>query len=92
MFNDPLTRRECEELVRNLAECAFPFMCAHGRPSMVPLIELGNDGLGSEETFGLGVLGTFNGEKEKAEECFADAWGKWRRSDGAGLEHECDEI
>jgi DNA mismatch repair protein MLH3 len=37
MFNDELTQLECEGVVRTLAKCAFPFRCAHGRPSMVVL-------------------------------------------------------
>ncbi|SPO39920.1 uncharacterized protein PSFLO_05401 [Pseudozyma flocculosa] len=37
MFNDPLDRQQCEALVARLAECSFPFICAHGRPSVVPL-------------------------------------------------------
>ncbi|ODQ50594.1 hypothetical protein SAICODRAFT_73368 [Saitoella complicata NRRL Y-17804] len=41
MFNDPLTTEECRVLVEALAGCAFPFQCAHGRPSMVPLVDLG---------------------------------------------------
>ena len=41
MFNDPLSLRECEDLVARLARCAFPFQCAHGRPSVVPLLRLG---------------------------------------------------
>lgn len=40
MFNDPLTKEQCQGLVRRLAGCVFPFMCAHGRPSLVPLVEL----------------------------------------------------
>jgi len=36
MFNDQLTISECQTLIQRLAECAFPFQCAHGRPSMVP--------------------------------------------------------
>lgn len=42
MFNDDLTRKECEDLIRKVSRCAFPFQCAHGRPSMVPLINLGD--------------------------------------------------
>ncbi|KAF2101057.1 hypothetical protein NA57DRAFT_24272, partial [Rhizodiscina lignyota] len=38
MFNDVLRMDECEELVRKLERCVFPFMCAHGRPSMVPVV------------------------------------------------------
>ncbi len=46
MFNDPLTREQCSDLVQRVAACAFPFQCAHGRPSMVPLVHLGqNNGL-----------------------------------------------
>ncbi|KAF4470231.1 DNA mismatch repair MLH3 [Fusarium albosuccineum] len=41
MFNDVLTVSECEQLVSRLARCAFPFQCAHGRPSMAPLVDLG---------------------------------------------------
>ncbi|KAK1254231.1 hypothetical protein MKX08_008226 [Trichoderma sp. CBMAI-0020] len=42
MFNDILSLGECEHLVRRLARCAFPFQCAHGRPSLVPLVDLGS--------------------------------------------------
>lgn len=41
MFNDPLTMEQCNDLVKRLTDCAFPFQCAHGRPSMVPLVDLG---------------------------------------------------
>ncbi|CAI7564058.1 unnamed protein product [Penicillium glandicola] len=40
MFNDPLDIEECQALVSRLARCAFPFQCAHGRPSMVPILDL----------------------------------------------------
>ncbi|KAI5818817.1 hypothetical protein BZA77DRAFT_277344 [Pyronema omphalodes] len=40
MFNDPLSLEECRELVKRLAGCRWPFMCAHGRVSMRPLVEL----------------------------------------------------
>ncbi|KAL8770354.1 MAG: hypothetical protein Q9209_003990 [Squamulea sp. 1 TL-2023] len=68
MFNDELTHTECETLVRRLAECAFPFQCAHGRPSMVPLVTVGqaNGGVG-------GGLGAW-----EEEEGFEGAWRGWR--------------
>jgi DNA mismatch repair protein MLH3 len=44
MFNDKLSQEECEDLVRRLGGCVFPFVCAHGRSSMVPLF--GMDMLG----------------------------------------------
>ncbi|SNX85966.1 related to MLH3 - insertion and deletion mismatch repair protein [Melanopsichium pennsylvanicum] len=40
MFNDPLSKEAAERVVRRLAECRFPFSCAHGRPSLVPLCEV----------------------------------------------------
>lgn len=40
MFNDVLTVDECQNLVSRLARCVFPFQCAHGRPSMVPILDL----------------------------------------------------
>jgi DNA mismatch repair protein MLH3 len=44
MFNDVLSILECEQLMAKLAKCAFPFMCAHGRVSMVPIGIVGGDG------------------------------------------------
>jgi DNA mismatch repair protein MLH3 len=41
MFNDPLTVEQCKELMERLSHTAVPFRCAHGRPSIVPLVELG---------------------------------------------------
>ena len=57
MFNDVLNNDQCQELLRRLSECALPFQCAHGRPSMVVLTAFGKQKrIGSteqdEETFG----------------------------------------
>ncbi|KAK8038889.1 hypothetical protein PG993_007300 [Apiospora rasikravindrae] len=58
MFNDLLSLDDCKSLLKRLADCALPFQCAHGRPSMVPLVDLGNsiipqeDGEGSDVSFG----------------------------------------
>lgn len=41
MFNDELSVVQCQQLVSDLSKCAFPFMCAHGRVSMIPLVEAG---------------------------------------------------
>jgi DNA mismatch repair protein MLH3 len=41
MFNDPLTVEQCKELIERLSHTAVPFRCAHGRPSIVPLVDLG---------------------------------------------------
>ncbi len=40
MFGDALSVPECAELLRRLAGCRYPFQCAHGRPSMTPLVTL----------------------------------------------------
>ncbi|CEP11217.1 hypothetical protein [Parasitella parasitica] len=37
MFNDILNLEECSTVVKNLSNCNFPFQCAHGRPSAVPI-------------------------------------------------------
>lgn len=87
MFNDPLDLAQCEELVATLARCAFPFQCAHGRPSMVPLLELGGRewggvgdiglglGLGLDE--GPGVVGNGKGKSTS----FSAAYRTWREND-----------
>lgn len=81
MFNDALSKEDCELLVAELAKCKFPFMCAHGRPSMVPLLDLGELG-GSERrtrkmAFGSSMEKVFGGE-EAAGSDFVGAFGKWR--------------
>ncbi|KAL2785851.1 hypothetical protein BJX66DRAFT_314050 [Aspergillus keveii] len=63
MFNDVLTLEECQTLVRRLATCVFPFQCAHGRPSMVPLVDLWGTGAPDAEDRDVG---------------FADAFKRWR--------------
>ena len=52
MFNDELSAGECEALLSKLAGCAFPFQCAHGRPSMVPITQVGEWGTWQEKTIG----------------------------------------
>ena len=39
-FGDSLTMLECTAIVKSLAKCRLPFQCAHGRPSIAPLISL----------------------------------------------------
>ncbi|KAI5359954.1 hypothetical protein Slin15195_G118150 [Septoria linicola] len=51
MFNDVLSKPECQHLVHKLAKCTFPFVCAHGRVGMVPVMDLGRSG----EAFGGGL-------------------------------------
>ncbi|MCJ1226514.1 DNA mismatch repair protein [Toensbergia leucococca] len=82
MFNDKLTLDECRILVKQLAMCAFPFQCAHGRPSMIPIVGLGNEkGLfqDGDLAFGVGRI-----KKVKEELGFGSAWKNWREKEGEG--------
>ncbi|KDO29338.1 hypothetical protein SPRG_05874 [Saprolegnia parasitica CBS 223.65] len=40
MFGDVLSQRACELLLGQLSHCRLPFQCAHGRPSLAPLVQL----------------------------------------------------
>lgn len=74
MFNDVLSVEQCEELLSELAMCAFPFMCAHGRVSMVPLVELGGEGVGD-----VGGFGSAAGAYDDGQASFAASFERWRR-------------
>ncbi|XP_078589842.1 DNA mismatch repair protein Mlh3-like isoform X1 [Branchiostoma floridae x Branchiostoma japonicum] len=39
-FGDPLEEADCADLIRCLSKCNLPFQCAHGRPSIIPIIDL----------------------------------------------------
>lgn len=43
MFGDALTLEECKNLLSRLRRTRLPFNCAHGRPSIVPLLTLLRD-------------------------------------------------
>lgn len=40
MFGDYLLRSECQQLVEGLKKTALSFQCAHGRPTLVPIVNL----------------------------------------------------
>lgn len=40
MFGDKLTKKEIMQMIADLSRCHLPFQCAHGRPSIIPLIDL----------------------------------------------------
>ncbi|KPM45582.1 hypothetical protein AK830_g906 [Neonectria ditissima] len=75
MFNDPLDSDECAQLISRLSRCAFPFQCAHGRPSIAPLVDLGAGG-------GFGRWQE-DGSRDRVK------WGKWM-AESAILEEEND--
>ncbi|KAM0138771.1 hypothetical protein ACHAO1_003370 [Botrytis cinerea] len=76
MFNDELGADECRELVKRLANCKFPFMCAHGRVSMIPLGEVGM-------MTGMKVGGDHSAQFDQGEKAgnhdgtFGAEWRKW---------------
>jgi DNA mismatch repair protein MLH3 len=75
MFNDVLSIRECEELMAKLAKCAFPFMCAHGRVSMVPIGLVGGDRESvSDDRHGRLGLGKVAADERP----FSDAFKGWK--------------
>lgn len=76
MFNDELTREECQTLIQRLGKCAFPFQCAHGRPSMVPLVDMG---VGASLDIGKPAFGSQKIEIDTSneEKGFGAAWRVW---------------
>jgi DNA mismatch repair protein MLH3 len=76
MFNDELSLDKCKDLMQRLSKCVFPFMCAHGRPSMVPLV-----GLGSVESYNsvdvVSANGKDTGREGHARGNFVEAWKEW---------------
>ncbi|KAL2013916.1 hypothetical protein VTN00DRAFT_1441 [Thermoascus crustaceus] len=85
MFNDVLTVDECRSLISRLARCVFPFQCAHGRPSMIPILDLepttATD-TSSENAFGL--LDSAFGHEQAGSHSemglgFAEAFRAWER-------------
>ncbi|KAI1796165.1 hypothetical protein LXA43DRAFT_988663 [Ganoderma leucocontextum] len=52
MFNDTLTLEQCKALVAKLSETDMPFQCAHGRPSLVPLVDTN----GAAKSFGTSCI------------------------------------
>ncbi|KAL0095499.1 hypothetical protein F4703DRAFT_1938783 [Phycomyces blakesleeanus] len=38
MFNDILSLEQCQSIIKSLSDCNYPFQCAHGRPSVAPIL------------------------------------------------------
>ncbi|XP_005101880.1 uncharacterized protein LOC101854340 [Aplysia californica] len=38
-FGDPLKTSQCRDLLSSLSACRLPFQCAHGRPSVAPIVD-----------------------------------------------------
>lgn len=78
MFNDELSLEECSSLVLQLADCAFPFQCAHGRPSMVPLMGLGGAFVPNSDLTLPDDFNTTRGEEKGKKSLWSELIG-WRR-------------
>lgn len=81
MFNDHLSKGECTTLVKTLASCAFPFQCAHGRPSMIPLADLAaaTTPNGASKAFETRQAAAIRADEEPS---FHQAWTKWKDNRG----------
>ena len=40
MFGDSLDLSQCQRILNELARCELPFQCAHGRPTVAPMLAL----------------------------------------------------
>ncbi|KAF9287113.1 DNA mismatch repair protein [Mortierella antarctica] len=78
MFNDELTLAQCKQVIQNLGQCTFPFQCAHGRPSIVPLTAIG-EGSGSnlqeQQQF---VTGNREYARQQKRRRACSDWTQWR--------------
>ncbi|KAK1779370.1 hypothetical protein QBC45DRAFT_136833 [Copromyces sp. CBS 386.78] len=79
MFNDVLSLEECRSLVWQLADCAFPFQCAHGRPSMVPLVDLGVGAMPSSDLTLPDDFGGSHGEGNQGKNNLWSGLKNWKR-------------
>ncbi|KAF4168650.1 hypothetical protein CNMCM6936_001525 [Aspergillus lentulus] len=76
MFNDMLTAEECKSLIGRLARCVLPFQCAHGRPSMVPILDVRE----GEELLGQSAECEYEYEREdgRRQPNFPEAFRSWQ--------------
>ncbi|KAI9793536.1 MAG: DNA mismatch repair protein [Peltula sp. TS41687] len=83
MFNDELSLDDCQALMTRLADCAFPFQCAHGRLSMVPLVDLNlsvgpsGSSMHQDSSLAFGVRGKIS-ENAKGDELFIEKFRSWQ--------------
>jgi DNA mismatch repair protein MLH3 len=80
MFNDMLTAEECKSLMGRLSRCVLPFQCAHGRPSMIPILDSGE----GEELSGKSAVCEYEYEREdgRRQSDFLEAFRSWQALGG----------
>jgi len=49
-FGDRLSFDRCVQLLEDLGKCKLPFQCAHGRPSLAPIVDKRQLGVGGKPT------------------------------------------
>lgn len=77
MFNDILSVEEYENLISRLSRCVFPFQCAHGRPSMIPILDLTSQM--RDDDFNMLDIGYEHTKKDLGTELgFAEAFRAWK--------------
>lgn len=92
MFNDELTHEECVILIERLATCIFPFQCAHGRPSMIPVIKLGPNPA-HHDTNEVRAMGhrDFGGGR-MTDKNFSQAWKSWKKQLARERDEQIDQV
>ncbi|OKL59053.1 hypothetical protein UA08_05749 [Talaromyces atroroseus] len=92
MFNDFLSMEECKSLISRLSGCVFPFQCAHGRPTMIPIVAVDDDDDGRRHAHPPHTLPVipvmsetdsdysyFENRDNLKEQSFFEAFKKWKR-------------
>lgn len=92
MFNDELTPQECLTLIERLATCVFPFQCAHGRPSMIPIIKLGQTCDQNDENEARAMGNRDFGRSRMTERNFSQAWKRWKKQMARDKHEQIDQV
>ncbi|KAE8556393.1 DNA mismatch repair protein [Talaromyces marneffei ATCC 18224] len=79
MFNDPLPIEECQNLISRLSKCAFPFQCAHGRPTMIPIVDESRH-LSSSSALSMRDESVVDHNSPERQMGFVEAFKKWERT------------
>ncbi|KAF9215154.1 DNA mismatch repair protein [Podila verticillata] len=79
MFNDELTLEQCRQVIQNLGQCVFPFQCAHGRPSIVPLTVVGEGSVSNLQEQQQSVNNNRRYVREQKRRRACNDWTQWRQ-------------
>lgn len=79
MFNDELTLEQCKQVIQNLGQCVFPFQCAHGRPSIVPLTVVGEGSVSNLQEQQQSVNNNRRYAREQKRRRACNDWTQWRQ-------------